>query len=97
MATLKKNGVPEVYCLKTSTPPLPWKTIFRLVIALVSVYFMISAWDDFLDEAIRKFFHLDDTLSGRLFRAFLASVIAAFVLMVLKIDLDDLMGIFVHD
>jgi hypothetical protein len=93
----KPQTIPQVYCVKTKTPPLPWETIFRLVLALVSVYFMISAWDDFLDEGIRHFFHLQDTLSGRLIRAFLASVIAAFVLMILKIDLDDLMGIFVHD
>src|SRR5437763_16424080 len=91
------SQIPQVYCLKTGTPTPPIIVVFRLILALVSVYFMISAWDDFLDESIRTVFHLHDTISQRLFRAVLATLLAIAVLMIVRIDIDDLMGVFLHD
>lgn len=91
------NKIPSVYCLKTPTPSPSFQAVCRLVLALICVYFMISAWDDFLDEALRETFQLEDTLSGRLLRAFIASGIAVLVLMLVRIDIDDLMGVFIHE
>jgi hypothetical protein len=96
---MKKENkkIPQVSCIKTDTPSPNFKVVLRLIVAFVSVYFMISAWDDVLDEAIRNYFHLQDTVGGRLVRAIIASTIAIVVLMIVRIDLDDLMGAFVHD
>lgn len=88
---------PSVICQTIPTPSPSFKTVCAIVVSLVVVYFMLSAWDDFLDEAIRNVFGLKDTLSGRFARACIASWIAFTVLVLLEIDIDDLMGVFLHD
>ena len=94
----KEKEIPQVHCLRDATPSPSFSVVVRLVVALVIVYFMISAWDDFLDECIRKAFHIEkDTLAGRLMRAIVASLIAVAILMLVRIDIDDLMGAFVHE
>lgn len=92
-----KQKPPEVRCLPVKTPAPSFQTILRIVAALVAVYFMVSAWDDFLDEGIRKLFGLQETVGGRFLRALIASLIALTVLMIVQIHLDDLMGIVLHD
>lgn len=83
---MQKN-IPYVFCLKSNTPSPSFGVVMRLVVALVVAYFMISAWDDFLDELIRRLFNIHhDTLSGRLLRAVVASVVAAGTLLYVQID-----------
>jgi hypothetical protein len=94
---MSRDLPPEVRCLPTKTPAPSFEMVLKITTALVAVYFMVSAWDDFLDEAIRNYFGLHDTLEGRLFRALVASLIAVTVLMVVQIHIDDLMGIVLHD
>ena len=77
------------------TPAPKLKTALKIVVGLVFAFFMISAWDDFLDELIRQAFGLtSDSLGARLIRALIATVLAIVVLAAVNIHLDDLLGAF---
>lgn len=88
---------PEVVCLSKYTPAPTMKVTLKIVIALVAVYFMVSAWDDVLDLATHHYFHLEDTVMGRLIRALIASLVTFAVLIIVQVHLDDLLGVVLHD
>lgn len=91
------TNFPQVRCVKSPTPAPSWKTFTRLVVALVIVYFMISAWDDVLDETLRRLFGFtnNEGIMGKLVRALVATIIALTALKLVHIDIDDLMGAFI--
>lgn len=90
-------AAPEVVCLNKYTPAPTMKVTLKIVLALVAVYFMISAWDDVFDLATHKYFHLEDTVGGRFLRALIASLVTFAVLMTVQVHLDDLLGVVFHD
>jgi hypothetical protein len=89
--------LPRVVCVNETPKPSP-SAVLRLILALAVGYFMISAWDDYLDELLREQLGLQrDTLSERLIRAVAATIIAIIVLGIANVHIDDLFGANIND
>jgi len=69
-------------------------TVITLIVALSSAYFMISAWDDYLDHLIRTYFGITkESLNDTGLRAVIATVFALAILGTLNIHIDDIFGV----
>lgn len=87
----------DVVRLNKPTPAPKPLIVVKLIVAISIAYFMISAWDDYLDELLRKMFGLEqDTLRDRLVRAVIATILAIIVLRLVGVHIDDLFGVLIH-
>ena len=86
----------EVKCVIQTPTPHPLAAL-RLVLALVFAFFMISAWDRFLDLVLKRCFRIRNCLVAAFVRAVIATLLAWFVLIVVDIDVDDAFGSVLED
>lgn len=68
-------------------------TVIRVVLVVIIIYSIISAWDDWVDSMLRKYFGLDKTLQGKFTFAILVTMIGIAIFLVCKIHPFHAMGI----
>lgn len=87
----------EVFCVPKPTPTPSVIATVRLILALVVAFFMVSSWDDLLDELIRKYIvGQRSTTLALVVRAVIATMVAILILLFVHIDIDDVFGAFLH-
>lgn len=68
-------------------------TVIRVVIVIIIIYSIISAWDDWIDSVVRKYFGLDKSLQGKFTFAAVITTIGIAIFLIFKIHPFHAMGI----